>query len=130
MVFVQVAPATSEKTAIGRPVNTTSTPRGAIAWAAALTGLLPSELPSNSKTTGCGRERHCLPIDGSRGRRVTKRLHPTNTAFYKIMQSLSSNYYACLSLLLFQVKEHKPDNSPVIPHPTLPLENANKITQQ
>jgi hypothetical protein len=75
--FHLVGPSHDSKNYNWRLVNTTSMPRGAIAWAAALTGLWPSELPSNSKITHCGRERQRLLIDGSRGRQVTKRLHPT-----------------------------------------------------
>jgi hypothetical protein len=39
----------------------------------------------------------------------------SNTEFCTIKQSLSSNFYSCLSPLPCQVKEHKPDDPPVIP---------------
>jgi hypothetical protein len=59
-----------------------------------------------------------------------KETEPNDAAFIKIMQSLASKYYTSLSLPLFQVKQHKPNNSPVVPQPTIPPEIANKITQQ
>jgi hypothetical protein len=51
------------------------------------------------------------------------------------MQSLSSNYYACLSLLPCQVKEHESNISPtttsrIDPETTIPPANANKIARQ
>jgi hypothetical protein len=53
-----------------------------------------------------------------------------DASFVKITQSLASNYYACISPPLCQVKEYKPNNSPVIPQPKILPEIANKITQQ
>jgi hypothetical protein len=56
--------------------NTTLKPPGPIAWAVVCTGLLSSVLPSNSKTTHCGRESHCPPTDRDWGGQMTKRLNP------------------------------------------------------
>jgi hypothetical protein len=77
MAFIQSAPTTTEKIARGRQANTMLMPLGTIAWEAACTGLLPSGLPLNSKTTCCGRESQRPPTDGGRGGRETKRLNPT-----------------------------------------------------
>jgi hypothetical protein len=68
-------------------------------------------------------------------------------AFFKIKQSLASNFYSCLSPPPCQVKEHKPKDRSVILHnnhikkkvefsdhidiqPTIPPATANKIAQQ
>ncbi len=64
------------KIALGRQVNKTLTPLGTIAWAVACTGLLPSGLPLNSKSTHYGRESQRPPTDRDQGRQVTKRLNP------------------------------------------------------
>ncbi len=45
---------------------------------------------------------------------------PNDAAFFKITQSLASNYYACLSPPPCQAKEHKPNDSRVVPQPTIP----------
>jgi hypothetical protein len=36
--------------------------------------------------------------------------------FFKIKQSLASNFYSCLSPPMCQVKEHKPNDRSAVPH--------------
>jgi hypothetical protein len=66
------------------------------------------------------------------------------TAFFKIKQSLASNFYSCLSPPPCQVNEHEPDDRSVTPHNNhvkkkvefsdhidiQPTSTGNKIAQQ
>jgi hypothetical protein len=121
MVFIQLAPTMTAKTASGRQANIMPTPSGTITWVVACIGLLPSALPWNSKA----------PTNSQGlGKASDEETIPNDAAFIKITQSFALYYYTCLSLPPYQVKEYKPDDSPVVPQPTIPPEIANKITKQ
>jgi hypothetical protein len=49
------------------------------------------------------------------GNALNKTKDSSNAAFFTIKQSLLSNFYSCLSPPPRQVKEHKPNNPPVLP---------------
>jgi hypothetical protein len=51
---------------------------------------------------------------------LSRKKDSSNAAFFTIKQSLSSNFYSCLSPLPYQVKEHKPNDPPVIPSSNKP----------
>jgi hypothetical protein len=73
---------------------------------------------------------------------LSKKIDSSNAAFFTIKQSLLSNFYSCLSPPQCQVKEHEPDDPPVVPSsnkpqvtssdtsdisPTIPAITLNKI---
>ncbi len=73
---------------------------------------------------------------------MSEKKDSSDAAFFTIKQSLSSNFYSCLSPLPCQVKEHEPDDPPVIPSsnkpqvtssdtsnisPTIPATTLNRI---
>jgi hypothetical protein len=51
---------------------------------------------------------------------LSKKKDSSNAACFTIKQSLSSNFYSCLSPLPCQVEEHKPNNPPVAPSSNKP----------